>query len=181
MSNLSWRNLFGLKKSKILSDLEQSRSDVIEGQRAFGIQQEAASGIQGGFTNDNMLRANWEYDKAKTAATEGLNLEEQFLTEQERQQNEAIKKAKKLSLVKTIGSVAAGAANFVPGVGPGLSAGIDVATDVTTDLMGGQADYSNIDWGSLAGLTGYLEKRKQPSAGFQTDYIDYTPSTEYYG
>ena len=143
------KTLLQNRKKISLTELEKARAAIEEELRAKGIQQQAGSGIQGGFTKDNQVVLQQESRQAVSDIEKEYQSELDIFNKVERKKQEAEDEAKNNSLWSNVLKIGGTAAGIGVGI---LTAG--AATPLLTAMATGAG--LGLGVGSLAsGLLGY--------------------------
>lgn len=156
------RQMLSKRKNIGLANLYQAEQSLEEQMRARGIQQQAASGIQGGFTNDNQQVLQQEGQQAEQDIETEFQSELDIINETERQakkQEADAKKARGWNTALSLGGTAIGALLAIPTGGMSLAAGAALGGGVGRTASGllGYGDINSADVGQLMEGLGMLQ------------------------
>lgn len=166
------KSLLFKRKNIALSELEKARLALEEEQRAAGVQQEAATGIQGGFATDRGIVLDKEAKQAAADIETEFQTELDVLEEIEAQRKKAEDEAKKKGVMRNVlqlGGMALGAALAIPTGGLSLAAGASLG-GTAGSLAGGLLGYNDLQAGDVGRLMqGIGQAQEQMKAA---DYMD---------
>jgi len=156
------RQMLSKRKNIGLANLYQAEQSLEEQMRSRGIQQQAASGIQGGFTNDNQAVLTTEANQAEGDIEKEFQSELDIINETERQAKEQEKKAKKNRIVNTalsLAGTAVGALLAIPTGGTSLAVGASLGGGAGRAVSGllGYGDINSSDVGQMMEGLGMLQ------------------------